>query len=71
MTNRFQYMREGLDGDNNNRGTGFQLRGQLLGFTALRFLTIDPRNHAFVMVKLINRILQLTVEHGAVGNHNH
>ena len=37
----------------------------------LRTVLVDALHHALLVVKLVNRVLQLRIEHAPVGNHDH
>ena len=63
--------REGLDGDDDNARLLGQRLGQLLGFALAAGFTVDLLDHTLGMLELVDGVLQLLIQHGAVGNHDH
>ena len=41
---------------------------EFLGLRAIAFLAVDAAHHALAMLELIDRVLKLVVQHGAVGD---
>ncbi len=60
--------RKRLQRHDDYRGFGAECLDQLLGLHAL---ALDAHDHAFLVLELIDRFLQLRVEHGAVGDDDH
>ena len=65
---RVQGVGEGLDGDDDDVGSRLQGLGQFRGFRAGQ--PIDVGDDAGGAVDLVDRLLQLRVEHGPVGDHD-
>ena len=69
LADRVEHEREGLQGDDDDRRVGFQRLRQLLGLG--RPLVLDRHDDARLVLELVDRLLQLAVEHGAVGDDDH
>ena len=69
--NRPQYKGKSLDGDDDDGLRRLQGSRQLLGLGAIAFLVVDAPYYAVGVFKLVDRVLQLRVQHGAVSHHNH
>ena len=63
--------RKGLDGDNDDARLLGQRLGQLFGFALVADIAGDRLNHALSMLELVDGVLQLAVEHGAVGDNDY
>ena len=68
LLDSLQHMREGLDGDDDDAGIARQGLGQLGRLAAFAFLAGDAADHAFGVLELVDGLLQLGIEHGAVSD---
>ena len=66
-----QHKGKGLDGDDDDRLRILQGLGQLLRLGTIADLAIDPPHHPVGVLKLVDGFLQLIVQNGAVGDHDH
>ena len=69
--NGLEHKWEGLDGDDDDRRTQCEGASQLGRLAAVPLFAVDAGDDAIGMFKLGNGLLQLAIEHGAVGNDDH
>ncbi len=63
-----EHEREGLQRNDDDRGAVLQRLDELLRLDAL---ALDPDDNAFLVLELVDRLLQLGIEHRAVGDDDH
>ena len=68
LLQRIEQRREGLDGHNDDTGLLGQSFSQLLRFTLVAQITIDGSNHALSVLKLVDGVLKLAIQHRSVGH---
>ncbi len=68
VLDRLEHKGEGLDGDDDDRLRVLQRLRQLLRLGAVADVAVDPPDHAIDVFELVDGVLQLIIEHGAVGD---
>ena len=63
-------VRESLDGHHDDGGATFQSFGKFLGLADAAVLLPDGRDQILLMIDLLDCVLELLVEHRAIGDHD-
>ncbi|MNN51678.1 hypothetical protein D3C81_1663370 [compost metagenome] len=71
LVQRIEQRREGLDGDDDDARLLSQRLGQLFGFALVADIPADRFDHALGVLELVDGVLQLAIQHRAVGDHDH